>query len=246
MLHAPFLGIAPRPSPGGPGGERKARRTGRRGNAGSVTWLAPPGKVSLADSASESASHSVGAPDGGKSGARALSIATVRTTSGIIPPLRQLRYPDGQVRSPWPDCCPKPPWLAPGGKMPNAPIRFGTDGWRGRIGEDSPFAAVRRCADGFAAFLRQSAVGEGPVVVGYDRRFASEHFAEAVAEVLAGNGLRVLLTNTATPPGPAGDRARHSGRRLPGPPDGPGLGCGRREGRDLRSGSGLSGAARAP
>jgi len=83
--------------------------------------------------------------------------------------------------------------------MPNAPIRFGTDGWRGRIGEDYTFAAVRRCADGFAAFLRQSAVGEGPVVVGYDRRFASEHFAAAVAEVLAGNGLRVLLTNTATP-----------------------------------------------
>src|SRR3990172_9250960 len=26
MRHAPFLGIAPRPSPGGPGGERKARR----------------------------------------------------------------------------------------------------------------------------------------------------------------------------------------------------------------------------
>ena len=83
--------------------------------------------------------------------------------------------------------------------MPIAPIRFGTDGWRGRIGEDYTFAAVRRCAHGFAAFLRQTAASDGPVVVGYDRRFASEHFAEAAAEVLAGNGFRVLLTNTATP-----------------------------------------------
>src|SRR3972149_1933717 len=97
MRHAPFLGIAPRPSPGGPGGERKARRTGRRGDA-------------------------------------------------------------------------------------------------------STFAAVRRLAAGFAAFLRQSAVGEGPVVVGYDRRFASEHFAAAFAEFLAANAFRALLTNPAPPP----------------------------------------------
>ena len=83
--------------------------------------------------------------------------------------------------------------------MSTAPIRFGTDGWRGRIGEDYTFAAVRRCAHGFAAFLRESSAAAGPVIVGYDRRFASEHFAAAAAEVLAGNGLRVLLTNTATP-----------------------------------------------
>jgi phosphomannomutase len=38
-----------------------------------------------------------------------------------------------------------------------------------------------------------------PVIVGYDTRFASEHFAAAAAEVLAGNGLRVLLTHGATP-----------------------------------------------
>jgi phosphomannomutase len=83
--------------------------------------------------------------------------------------------------------------------MSNGPIRFGTDGWRGRIGEDYTFAAVRRCAHGFAVFLQQSGGHGGPVVVGYDRRFASEHFAAAAAEVLAGDGFRVLLTNTATP-----------------------------------------------
>ena len=32
-------------------------------------------------------------------------------------------------------------------------------------------------------------------MVGYDRRYQGELFAEAVAEVLAGNGLRVYLTH---------------------------------------------------
>ena len=36
-------------------------------------------------------------------------------------------------------------------------------------------------------------------MVGYDKRFASEHFAAACAEVLAANGLRVWLTDGATP-----------------------------------------------
>lgn len=78
-------------------------------------------------------------------------------------------------------------------------IRFGTDGWRGRIAEDYTFGAVRRCAQGFARYLLETQGAEKPVVVGYDRRFASEHFAAASAEVLAGNGLKVLLTDGPTP-----------------------------------------------
>ena len=79
------------------------------------------------------------------------------------------------------------------------PIRFGTDGWRGRIAEDYTFSAVRRCAHGFARYLLEKEGASRPVVVGYDRRFASEHFASAAAEVLAGNGLSVLLTDGPTP-----------------------------------------------
>ena len=37
------------------------------------------------------------------------------------------------------------------------------------------------------------------VVVGYDTRFGSERFAAAVAEVFAGNGLRVLLADRPAP-----------------------------------------------
>jgi len=78
-------------------------------------------------------------------------------------------------------------------------IRFGTDGWRGTIADDYTFDNVRRCAQGFASFLLQQGKKNEWVVVGYDKRFSSEHFAAAVAEVLAGNGLRVYLTDGPTP-----------------------------------------------
>jgi phosphomannomutase len=77
-------------------------------------------------------------------------------------------------------------------------IRFGTDGWRGRIGDDYTYANVRRAAQGYATYLLATG-GSGPVIVGHDRRFSAEHFAAAACEVLAGNGLRVLLTPGPTP-----------------------------------------------
>ncbi|RME66082.1 MAG: phosphoglucomutase/phosphomannomutase family protein [Caldilineae bacterium] len=78
-------------------------------------------------------------------------------------------------------------------------IRFGTDGWRGRIADTYTFANVRRAAQGFASWLGDADLAGQTVVVGHDKRFLGEHFAAAVAEVLAGNGFRVLLTNGATP-----------------------------------------------
>lgn len=78
-------------------------------------------------------------------------------------------------------------------------IRFGTDGWRGRIADDYTFANVRRCAQGYAAYLIDQGSADADVIVGYDRRFAAEHFAATAAEVLAGNGFRVWLTDGATP-----------------------------------------------
>lgn len=83
--------------------------------------------------------------------------------------------------------------------MQEPAIKFGTDGWRGMIADDYTFASVRRCAHGFARYLLESEGDGRPVVVGYDRRFNSEGFAQAVAEVLAGNGLPVLLTDGPTP-----------------------------------------------
>ncbi|MBN2502323.1 MAG: phosphoglucomutase/phosphomannomutase family protein [Anaerolineales bacterium] len=78
-------------------------------------------------------------------------------------------------------------------------IKFGTDGWRGRIAEDYTFENLRRCAQGFATYLLDKGYQNKWVVVGYDKRFHSENFGAAVAEVLAANGLRVYLTDGATP-----------------------------------------------
>ena len=78
-------------------------------------------------------------------------------------------------------------------------IKFGTDGWRGVIAEDYTFDNVRRAAQGFASYLLQQGRQDQWVVIGHDKRFHAENFARAAAEVLAGNGLRVHLTDGATP-----------------------------------------------
>ncbi|HEX5840501.1 MAG TPA: phosphoglucomutase/phosphomannomutase family protein [Anaerolineales bacterium] len=78
-------------------------------------------------------------------------------------------------------------------------IKFGTDGWRGVIAEDYTFDNVRRCAQGFASYLREQGKQGQWVVVGHDKRFHSENFAAATAEVLAANGFNVYLTDSATP-----------------------------------------------
>jgi alpha-D-glucose phosphate-specific phosphoglucomutase len=78
-------------------------------------------------------------------------------------------------------------------------IKFGTDGWRGRIADNYTFVNVRRCAQGFSAFMIEQGHAGKWVVVGHDKRFLGEHFTAAVAEVLAGNGLNVYLTDGSTP-----------------------------------------------
>ncbi|UCE00673.1 MAG: phosphoglucomutase/phosphomannomutase family protein, partial [Chloroflexota bacterium] len=78
-------------------------------------------------------------------------------------------------------------------------IRFGTDGWRGMIAEDYTFDNVRRCAQGFSEYLLSKGLAGEKVIIGYDKRFQSENFASACAEVVAANGFTVFLTGEATP-----------------------------------------------
>lgn len=78
-------------------------------------------------------------------------------------------------------------------------IIFGTDGWRGSIAEDYTFANVRRCTQGFADYLINHGKKGQWIVIGHDKRFLSENFARAAAEVLTGNGINVYLTDGATP-----------------------------------------------
>jgi phosphomannomutase len=80
-------------------------------------------------------------------------------------------------------------------------IIFGTDGWRGSVGEDYTFDSVRRCAQGFADYLKAtySAKLARGVVIGGDKRFRSEDFAAAAAEVLAGAGIPVHFCGGGVP-----------------------------------------------
>ncbi len=79
------------------------------------------------------------------------------------------------------------------------PIVFGTDGWRARIAEDYTYENVRRCAEGVARFVTDNGTKDRTVVVGYDRRFSSEYFAQAAAEVLLAHDVPVQFASGAIP-----------------------------------------------
>ncbi len=76
---------------------------------------------------------------------------------------------------------------------PVPPIVFGTDGWRARIAEEYTYDNVRRCAQGVAEWVLQQGTQEKGVVIGYDRRFSSEYFAQAAAEVLLAHDIHVAM-----------------------------------------------------
>jgi phosphomannomutase len=78
-------------------------------------------------------------------------------------------------------------------------IVFGTDGWRARIADDFTFDNVRRCAAGVARYVSQRGEQAKGVVIAYDRRFASEHFAVAAAEVLLAHDIPVAYAVHAVP-----------------------------------------------
>ena len=77
-------------------------------------------------------------------------------------------------------------------------IKFGTDGWRGIIADDFTFGNVRRVAQGTAQFMLARSA-EPMAIVGYDCRFASEDFAQAVAEIFASNGIKTLVFDRPSP-----------------------------------------------
>jgi len=50
-----------------------------------------------------------------------------------------------------------------------------------------------------ASYIKQAGLGQRGLIIGYDTRFASEDFAQAAAEVVAGNGIKTYLCPRATP-----------------------------------------------
>src|SRR6266571_2770405 len=80
-------------------------------------------------------------------------------------------------------------------------VKFGTSGWRGLIARDFTFDNVRLASQGIAEYLASTLDTRHSrlVILGYDTRFLGREFSLAAAEVLASNGLTVLLSNRDTP-----------------------------------------------
>ncbi|HEY0443769.1 MAG TPA: hypothetical protein VGC90_06080 [Candidatus Limnocylindrales bacterium] len=72
-------------------------------------------------------------------------------------------------------------------------IVFGTDGWRARVADEYTFENVRRCADGVARYVVERGEQAKGVVIAYDRRFSSEYFAAAAAEVILAHDIPVAF-----------------------------------------------------
>jgi alpha-D-glucose phosphate-specific phosphoglucomutase len=80
-------------------------------------------------------------------------------------------------------------------------IKFGTDGWRGIIGDEFTFENVEITSAGIAIYLleKKKEISQNGIIIGYDSRFLSESFAKRVAEVIGGYGIPVYLTDEDTP-----------------------------------------------
>jgi alpha-D-glucose phosphate-specific phosphoglucomutase len=83
-------------------------------------------------------------------------------------------------------------------EMKPVKIRFGTDGWRGRIAHDFTFENVEAVMQAFADIFTQKPDPQF-VYLGYDRRFLSQEFAKAAASVLLANGIEVRMAKQYCP-----------------------------------------------
>ena len=87
-----------------------------------------------------------------------------------------------------------------------ADIHFGTDGWRAIIGEDFTPDNLNRVVAAAARIFKEEAVAAGrdadapgTLIVGHDCRQDTHAYAELAAQVAAGEGFNVLLTEDYCP-----------------------------------------------
>ncbi|KJH71258.1 phosphoglucomutase/phosphomannomutase family protein [Aliterella atlantica] len=78
-------------------------------------------------------------------------------------------------------------------------IKFGTDGWRGIIGDDFTFDRLTLVAPIATRVLLETygdTVNNKKIIVGYDRRFMAETFAEKTAAAVMAAGFDVMLADS--------------------------------------------------
>jgi phosphomannomutase len=78
-------------------------------------------------------------------------------------------------------------------------IKFGTDGWRGVIGDDFTFANVDRVSEAIAEYVIAEGEPAKGLVIGYDTRFLSSECAGIASEVASRRGIPVTLAEQPTP-----------------------------------------------
>ena len=78
-------------------------------------------------------------------------------------------------------------------------IQFGTDGWRGVIAEDFTFANARTVANAIARYVVRAEDPRKSLLIGYDHRYASDHVAAAIADVVSSTGTPVWLADKPCP-----------------------------------------------
>lgn len=82
-------------------------------------------------------------------------------------------------------------------------IKFGTGGWRAIIGEDFTKDNVCLLAQGIADLVKQHAAKAQKTdpyfILGFDRRFLSDKAAKWMAEVLAGNDIKIYFIKQVAP-----------------------------------------------
>src|SRR5438105_15460559 len=77
-------------------------------------------------------------------------------------------------------------------------IKFGTSGWRAIIADEFTYSNVRLATEAIGAWVRRRSASP-TVLVGYDTRFASEHFGREAARVLSSQNIRARLCVQAVP-----------------------------------------------
>ncbi len=78
-------------------------------------------------------------------------------------------------------------------------IKFGNDGWRALTGEVFNEENLIRVAEAFVRYLQSNNLLYRPVVVGFDGRKDSDHFAKIFAEILSGNNISTILSQSIIP-----------------------------------------------
>ena len=80
-----------------------------------------------------------------------------------------------------------------------ANIKFGTDGWRAVVGRDFNDENVKLVINAIAKYVFENFGIDKKIIIGYDPRFKADTYAQMSADILAGLGFNVLISETFLP-----------------------------------------------